>query len=215
MKIGILGTGAVGKALAKGFAGIGDEVMIGSRDPGGEKAQAVIKEVGAGSSGGTLAEVAKFGEIVVICIQGAGVENALTLAGPENFSGKIVIDVTVPLDFSKGMPPGLFVGTTDSLGEQIQRQLSDAHVVKAFNIVSNPDMVNPDFPGGPPDMLICGNDPAAKKKVTEILNKFGWPTVVDLGGIQGSRVLEPFVVMWVLYGSATGNWKIAMKMLRK
>jgi len=215
MKVGVLGTGAVAKALAKGFAGTGDDVMIGSREPKGEKAQAIVKEVGAKASAGTLAEAAKFGEIVVICIPGTGVENALKLAGPENFAGKIVIDVSVPLDFSKGMPPGLFMGTSDSLGEQNQRQLPDAYVVKAFNIVGNPDMVNPDFPDGKPDMLICGNDGDAKKSVTEILHKFGWPTVVYLGGIEGSRELEPFVVLWVRYGIATGNWKIAMKMLRR
>jgi predicted dinucleotide-binding enzyme len=215
MKIGILGTGDVGRTLAKGFAGIGYDVMIGSRDAKGEKVQAVVKEVGAKASSGTFADAAKFGDIVVLCIMGAATENALKLAGPENFKGKVVIDVTNPLDFSKGMPPGLLVGHNDSGGEQIQRLLTGAYVVKALNIVGNPDMVNPDFPGGPPDMFICGNDADAKKKVTEILNKFGWTSVIDIGGIEGSRYLEPMTNLWVLFGLKTGGWRNAFKMLRK
>ncbi|MDP4220821.1 MAG: NAD(P)-binding domain-containing protein [Bacteroidota bacterium] len=215
MKIGILGTGAVGKSLAKGFAGIGDDVMVGSRDAQGEKVLAIAKEVGHGCRAGTFADAAKFGEIVVICIPGAATENALKLAGPDNFAGKVVIDVTNPLDFSKGMPPGLLVGHTDSAGEQIQRQLPKAHVVKALNIVGNPDMVNPDFPDGPADMFICGNDAEAKKTVTTILDKFGWTSVLDIGGIEGSRVLEPLTILWVMYGSIKGTWRHAFKVIRK
>ena len=213
MKIGILGTGDVGKSLAKGFKGEGHSVLVGSRDAAGEKVQALAKEVSV--SAGTFADAAKFGDIVVVCTSGAGTMNALKLAGPENFAGKIVIDVTNPLDFSKGMPPGLLYGLTDSAGEEIQRTLPNAHVVKALNIVGNPSMVHPEFPDGKPDMLICGNDADAKKKVTEILQSFGWSTIVDLGGITASRPMEAFVILWVLYGQATGNWGIAMKMLRK
>jgi len=215
MKIGILGTGDVGKALAKGFAGIGYEVMVGSRDANSEKAQAIVKEVGGNISAGSFADAAKFGDMAVVCTLWAGTENALKLAGHENLAGKVIIDTTNPLDFSQGMPPRLGVGHTDSAGEQIQRQLVDAKVVKAFNIVGNPDMVNPDFPGGPPDMFICGNDADAKKKVTEILNAFGWNSVVDIGNIEGARLLEPLCILWVQYGVSTGGWRHAFKMLRK
>ena len=215
MKVGILGTGDVGKVLAKGFAGIRYDVMIGSRDAKSDKLQTAVKEVGSKTSGGTFAEAAKFGDIVVICTMGAATENALMLAGSDNFARKVVIDVTNPLDFSKGMLPTLSVGHTDSAGEQIQRLLPNAHVVKALNTVGNSDMINPDFPGGPPDMFICGNNADAKKKVTEILNAFGWSSVIDIGAIEGSRLLEPLCILWVLYGVNTGGWRHAFKMLKK
>lgn len=215
MNVGILGTGDVGKALAKGFAGIGYDVMIGSRDASGEKVQAIVKEIGAKASAGTFADAAKFGDIAVVSTLWMGTENAIKLAGPENLAGKVVIDTTNPLDFSKGMPPGLAIGHTNSAGEEIQRWLPDAKVVKAFNIVGNPDMVNPDFPGGPPDMFICGNDADAKKKITEILNAFGWSSVIDIGGISGARLLEPLCILWVIYGVQSGGWRHAFKMLKK
>lgn len=215
MKIGILGTGDVGKTLAKGFAGIGYDVMIGSRDANGEKVQAIVKEVGSKASAGTFTEAAKFGDLAVICTLWSGTENAIKLAGPENLAGKVVIDTTNPLDFSKGMPPTLAIGHTNSAGEEIQRWLPEAKVVKAFNIVGNPDMVNPDFPGGAPDMFICGNDTDAKKKVTEILNAFGWSSVVDIGGMSGARLLEPLCILWVLYGAYSGGWRHVFKMLKK
>ncbi len=215
MKVGILGTGDVGKALAKGFAGIGYEVMIGSRDANGEKVQAIIKEVGAKTSAGTFADAAQFCDLAVISTLWSGTENAIKLAGAENLAGKIVIDTTNPLDFSKGMPPHLAIGHTDSAGEQIQSWLPDSKVVKAFNIVGNTDMVNPDFPGGAPDMFICGNDGDAKKKVTEILGAFGWSSVVDIGSMEGARLLEPLCILWVLYGVQSGGWRHAFKMLKK
>jgi predicted dinucleotide-binding enzyme len=213
MNVGILGTGDVGKVLAKGFAGIGYDVMVGSRDANGEKVRAIAKDVGCKT--GTFAEAAKFGDIVVVCTLWTGTENAMKLAGPENLAGKVVIDTTNPLDFSKGMPPRLGVGHTDSAGEQLQRLLPDAKVVKAFNIVGNPDMINPDFPDGPPDMWICGNDADAKKEVTALLNKFGWSSVIDAGNIEGSRLLEPLCILWVLYGIHSGGWRHAFKILKK
>jgi len=213
MKVGILGTGDVGRSIAKGFAGIGYDVMVGSRDANGVKAQAIAKDLGVKI--GTFADAAKFGDIEVICTLGAGTENAITLAGPDNFAGKVVIDVTNPLDFSKGMPPGLYTGHNDSGGEQVQRLLPKAHVVKALNIVSNPDMVYPEFSDGKPDMFICGNDADAKREVTEILQKFGWDSIIDLGGIEISRYLEPLMIVWVLYGLKTGGWRHAFKMLKK
>jgi len=138
----------------------------------------------------------------------------LDLAGAKNFSAKTVIDVTNPLVFAENMPPALAVGHCDSGGEQIQRWLPDAHVVKAFNIVGHAYMPKPDFPGGPPTRFIAGNDDGAKKTVTEILTTFGWETI-DLGGIEGSRVLEPMCILWVLAAMRSGNFNQAFKMLRK
>ncbi len=214
MNIGILGTGSVGCVLAGGFAGIGDKVKLGTRDPGSDKARDTQKKVGTNASVTTFADAAAFGEIVVIATQWAGTENALNLAGHERFNGKVVIDATNPLDTSHGMPPVLTHGHTDSGGEQVQRWLHGAKVVKAFNIVGNAHMINPKFPGGPPDMFICGNDAGAKKVVTDILKKFGWP-VIDIGGIEGARLLEPLCILWVVYGMKTNSWNHAFKLLRK
>jgi len=215
MKIGILGTGDVGKRLGTGFISIGHEVKIGSRDPESEKVKSWIAANGKKASGGTFAEAAQFGEVVVLATLWSGTENALKLAGAENFKGKTVIDATNPLVFHESGPPSLALGHTDSGGEQVQRWLPGANVVKAFNIVGNAQFVHPQFGQcGPPDMFFCGNDEAAKKQVDGFLKQFGWSTM-DIGGIEGARLLEPMCILWVLYGVRSGAWDNAFKMLRK
>ncbi len=215
MKISILGTGDVGQVLGSGFIKLGHEVKMGSREANNEKAKTWAAKNGAKASAGTFADSAAFGEVIVLATLWTGTENAVKLANPKNFAGKVVIDTTNPLDFSKGMPPRLALGHTDSGGEQVQRWLPGAKVVKCFNIVGNAHMVNPQFPGGVPDMFICGNDAEAKKKVTEILTAFGWPGSIDIGGIEGARLLEPLCILWVIYGAATSTWNHAFKLLRK
>ena len=212
IKVGVLGSGDVGKVLAAGFASLGHEVMIGSRDP--KKLEQWASAAGPRTSTGSFADAARFGDVIVLATLGVGTESAIKLAGESNFDGKVVIDATNPLDFSGGMPPKLFVGHTDSLGERIQRWLPKARVVKAFNTVGNAHMINPQFPGGPPDMFICGNDPDARKLVTQICEHFGWG-VVDIGGIEGSRHLEPMCLVWVLHGVKSNGWNHAFKMLHR
>jgi 8-hydroxy-5-deazaflavin:NADPH oxidoreductase len=202
MKIGILGTGEVGQALRRAFKALGHEVKMGGREPNAEK------------ESGTYADAAAFGELILLCTLGSANEAALRAAGLDNLSGKVLIDTTNPLDFSKGMPPGLSVGHTDSAGEQVQRLVPKAKVVKAFNTVGNAHMFKPDFPHGPPDMFICGDDAGAKQQVTSLLQDFGWG-VIDIGGISGSRHLEPMCIVWVLHGAKSGSWNHAFKMLRK
>jgi hypothetical protein len=214
MKVGILGSGVVGQALGRGFAGRGHDVKIGSRTPDSDKLKEWSKNAGPKASTGTLAEAAAFGEILVIATMGTATEHVIDLASPRNFSGKLVVDATNPLDFSQGMPPGLFVGLTDSLGERIQRKLPDAKIVKCFNTVSNVQMVDPKFPGEPPEMLICGNDAEAKKRVTEILKLLGWPAALDVGGIEGARWLEALVPLWVRAGATLNTWMHAFKVVR-
>jgi predicted dinucleotide-binding enzyme len=214
MKIGILGTGDVGKALGRGFLAAGHEVKMGARQAGSEKATAWVKESGARASEGSFVDAAKFGEVVVLATLGVANEGVLAQAGAENLKGKVVIDATNPLDFSKGFPPSLAISGRDSGGEQAQRLLPGAHVVKCFNTIGNAHMYKPAFPGGPPDMFIAGNDAGAKAKVGEILRDFGWNTV-DLGGIESSRYLEAMCMAWVLTASGSGNWNIAFKLLRK
>lgn len=214
MKIGILGTGDVGRALANAFIALGHEVKMGSRDAHNEKAVEWASTSGINASTGTFADAVKFGDVVVLALLWSGAENALKLAGPENFAGKVVIDAINPLVFEPGKPLALAVGHTDSAGEQVQRWLPAAHVVKAFNSVGHAHMFKPDFPGGPPDMFIAGNDAAAKQTVTGILHDFGWSTI-DVGGIEGARLLEPLCILWVGYGMRTGTWNHAFKLLRK
>lgn len=210
IRVGILGSGDVGRALATGFIDLGHDVKIGSREP--EKLADWVEKAGERASAGTFEEVARFGDLIVLATHGQGTESALRMAGPQNFDGKVVIDTTNPLDFSAGAPPRLFVGVTDSLGEQVQRVVPGAKVVKAFNTVGNALMVHPKLPGGPPDMFIAGNDDDAKKIVSQICEHWGWG-VIDLGGIDASRYLEPMCLVWVLHGIRSGSWTHAFKML--
>jgi NADPH-dependent F420 reductase len=217
MKIGILGTGDVGRTLAGGFAARGHEVVIGTRDPAAAKVQELLGKVGAGVTAATFAEAARFGEVVVVAIGGVNVENALRLAGAENFAGKVVIDPSNPLAIeAEGQPPVLTVGHTDSGGERVQRWLPGARVVKAFNTVGHPHMVAPDFNGAKPDMFICGNDAGAKQVVDSLIRELGWPESIDLGDIGKARYLEPLAMVWITHFFNNGfNGNHAFKLLRK
>lgn len=214
MKIGILGTGDVGQALGIGFATLGHDVKMGSRDPDQEKIKAWVNKAGAKASAGTFAEAAAFGELAVLCTIWTGAENAIRQAGPDHLAGKVVIDTTNPLDFSGGIPPKLAIGHTDSAGEQVQRWLPHSRVVKAFNIVGSGHMFKPSFPGGPPDMFICGDDDPAKATVTGLLKTFGWP-VIDIGGIECARYLEPLAMVWIRHFFRVNSVNHAFKLLRK
>lgn len=213
MKIGILGTGDVGRVLGTGLAALGHEVKIGSRSPQKESVREWLERAGPRASAGTFAEAAAFGDLAVLATLWTGTKNALELAGPQNLAGKVVIDTTNPLDFSTGVPR-LAVGYGDSAGETVQRWLPESRVVKAFNHVGNAHFVKPRFPDGPPTMFICGNDEVSKKSVTSLLEAFGW-SVVDIGGIDASRYLEPLAMLWITYGLRTNTWNHAFKLLRK
>ena len=210
MKIGILGSGDVGKSFARAFAATGNDVKIGSRNP--EKLSDFVKQAGGKVTAGTFQETARFGEIIVVATHGVGTEEAIRLAGPENLAGKVTIDATNPLDFAPGGPPRLAIGHTDSLGERVQRSAPNAKVVKAFNTVGNSLFYKPQLKGGPPDMFICGNDAEAKKAVSRICSEWGWG-VIDIGGIESSRYLEPMCMTWVIHGVLSGTWSHAFKML--
>ena len=214
MEIGILGSGPVGRSLGKGFASNGHDVMFGSRTPQKQEVQDWLKTTNGKVSVGTFAEAAAHGEVIVLCPLGQVTEQVIRLAGTANFDGKLVIDATNPLDFSKGMPPGLFVGTTDSSGERVQRMLPNAKVVKCFNIVNNQTMINPKMKEGLPDMVICGNDEAAKRQVAGLLKELGWGEPIDIGGIEGARWLEAYTALWVRLAIKLGNWSIAAKILK-
>jgi len=210
MKVGILGSGDVGKAFARAFSDLGHRVKIGSRSP--EKLNDFAAEAGPLVTGSTFEETARFGDLMVLATLGTATQEAIQLAGPKHFEGKVVLDATNPLEFTVGGLPRLAVGHDDSLGERVQRWLPSARVVKAFNTVGNPLFYKPQLPGGPPTMFLCGNDPDAKKLASQICYEFGWE-IVDIGGIEGARYLEPMCMTWVLHGILSGSWTHAFKML--
>jgi 8-hydroxy-5-deazaflavin:NADPH oxidoreductase len=215
MKIGILGSGPVGQALGAAFAQEGHEVKIGTRKPDDPKITQWRKQTGARASAGSFADAARFAELAVLATkwEGGATENAITLADPKNLAGKVVIDTTNPLKFSAGGPAGLWVGLTDSGGEQAQRWLPGAKVVKAFNTVNYAYMYKPQLPGGPPEMFLCGDDAKARQTVADICRKFGW-VVTDIGELAGARVLEPLALLYCIIAIQSGSWSLAWKLLR-
>jgi 8-hydroxy-5-deazaflavin:NADPH oxidoreductase len=207
MRVSVLGTGAVGKRLAGAFASRGHEVIVGTRTPGNPELKKWAASLKGKVSIGSFADAARQGELAVLAINGEAALAALDAAGTANLSGKVLIDVTNPLDFSKGMPPSLFVGLNDSLGERVQKAIPDAKVVKAFNTVGNGQMVDPHVKGQPRlEMLIAGNDATAKQQVTDIIKSFGWTGTIDAGGIDGARWLEAMVPLWVRVGGPLNTY---------
>lgn len=204
MKIGVLGTGIVGRTLGTKLVANGHQVMLGARSDKNEQAMNWMKATGKGASHGTFASAAVFGELLFNCTSGLASLEALQAAGKQNLAGKILIDVANPLDFSKGMPPTLTICNTDSLGEQIQRYFPDTKVVKALNTVNCGVMVQPALVPGDHDLLVCGNDGAAKQTVIDFIAKeFGWKkaNVRDVGGIGMARGTEMYLALWIrLYG---------------
>ena len=212
MKIGILGSGDVGKALASGFLKHGHLVMMGTRDA--SKLDAWMAE-NREARIGSFAEAAAFAELVVLAVKGSVATDALRLATAANIAGKPVIDATNPI---ADLPPEngvlrFFTTHADSLMEQLQREFPEARFVKAFNSVGNRRMVNPQFEGGRPTMFICGNDESAKKIVGEILDQFGWETA-DMGKAEAARAIEPLCMLWCIPGFLRNEWSHAFKLLK-
>ena len=198
MKLGILGTGMVGNAIGAKLIQLGHEVKMGSRTPSNEKAAEWVKANGPKASQGTFADAAAFSEIIFNCTAGTASIEALKQAGERNLQSKILIDISNPLDFSRGMPPTLTICNTDSVGEQIQRAFPNVKVVKTLNTVNCNVMVNPSLVPGDHDVFLSGNDTAAKSKVREVLTQwFGWKSVIDLGDISTARGTEMYLPLWV------------------
>ncbi len=211
MKIGILGTGMVGETIATKLVELGHEVMMGSRTADNEKAVAWAEK--AGASHGTFEDAAEFGNIIFLCVKGEAALDVMKMAG--GVDGKTIVDVTNPLDFSKGMPPSLLVCNTDSLGERLQSAFPQANIVKTLNIVNCELMVSPQKCGGEPTMFLCGNSAEAKKEALSILRQFGWKDVIDLGDITNARGTEMMLPIWLRTWAATGSPHFAFKVIRK
>jgi 8-hydroxy-5-deazaflavin:NADPH oxidoreductase len=215
MKIGILGTGVVGQTIAEKLVQLNHQVILGTRDK-----QATLAKTGKDNFGrppfsewlknnskvqfGTYTEAASFGEFLVNATNGSGTMPALEAAGKKNLSGKVMIDISNPLDFSKGMPPSLFISNTDSLGEQIQRTYPELKVVKALNTMNAYIMVNPGLLPDDHNVFLNGNDAKAKEEVKKLLSSFGWKekNIIDMGDITTARGTEQILPIWVrLWGS--------------
>lgn len=197
MKIAVLGTGMVGETIASKLVALGHEVRMGSRTADNAKAATWAEKAGEGASHGDFAAAAQFGDLVFVCTLGAATLDALRAAGADNLAGKIVVDLTNPLDFSRGAPR-LFVIGDDSLGEQIQRAFPEARVVKALNTINCSVMVDPGRIPGEHATFIAGDDAAAKAEVTRLLTEgFGWRQVIDLGDISAARATEAYLLLWL------------------
>jgi predicted dinucleotide-binding enzyme len=214
-KIGVLGSGVVGRTLAEGFLKHGYEVMLGTRDPDRGEVPSWV-EAHPGAKAGTFRETVIFGEIVVLAVKGSVVEEVIDQAGPDHLTGKILIDATNPLASEKPVNGILTfsTGPNESLGEKVQSLLPNTHVVKAFNSVGSALMINPKFEQGTPNMFVCGNNPDAKVVVSGICAQFGWEPY-DCGDIAASRALEPLCMLWCLPGFLRNDWRHAFKMLTK
>jgi predicted dinucleotide-binding enzyme len=224
MRIGILGTGMVGQALALGLSKLGHDVMIGTRDVAATLARSEPDRFGNPGFGpwheqhpevrvGTFNDVGAHGEVLVNATSGAASLGALDQAGADAVEGRVLIDVANPLDFSRGMPPSLSICNTDSLGEQIQRSFPALKVVKALNTTNASVMAQPaSVGGGDHTLFICGNDAAAKATVTELVRALGWRDIVDVGDITAARGTEMLLPLWLrlfgTFGSPLFNFKV-------
>jgi 8-hydroxy-5-deazaflavin:NADPH oxidoreductase len=212
MKVGVIGSGPVGQVLADGFLKHGHEVMRGSRDPA--KLAAWKAGAGARAQAGTMAEAARFGELVVLAVKGTGAASAVDACGA-GLAGKAVIDTCNPIADAPPVNGVLqyFTGPNQSLLEQLQQRAPQARFVKAFSCVGNALMVDPKLPGGKPTMFICGNDEAAKRQVGQVLDQFGWE-VEDVGRAEAARGIEPLCILWCIPGFLKNDWVHAFKLLR-
>ncbi|HET8593520.1 MAG TPA: NAD(P)-binding domain-containing protein [Solirubrobacterales bacterium] len=199
MRIAVLGTGMVGRTIGGKLVELGHEVTMGSRSADNEDAAGWAEGAGEGAATGTFADAAAGGELVFNCTAGSGSLEALGAAGADNLAGKVVVDVSNPLDFSQGMPPTLAVCNDDSLGERIQAAFPQARVVKALNTVNALIMVDPGKLSEAHTIFLAGEEAEAKARVGELLEGFGWPAnqILDLGGIESARGMEMYLPLWL------------------
>jgi predicted dinucleotide-binding enzyme len=214
MRIGVLGTGSAGSAIATRLLQLGHQVTMGSRTADGEALTKWLGEAGDEARGGTFAEAAADAELLFNCTAGTASLEALAAAGSENLAGKTLVDVANPLDFSAGFPPTLSVCNDDSLAERIQAAFPETRVVKSLNTVNCAVMVDPSRVRGDHTIFVCGDDEAAKAQVRALLEAFGWPpdSILDLGDLTGARGTEMYLALWLrLYGTLeSADFNIAL-----
>lgn len=213
MKFAVLGAGMVGESLAGKLVSLGHEVKLGSRTESAGKASAWADKAGKGASHGSYTQAAAFGDVVINALQGAA---TLAVMGDlrAELAGKLLIDIANPLDFSKGFPPTLFISNDRSLAEEIQKLLPQTQVVKALNTVHAPVMVNPALVPGEHDIFVSGNDAAAKARVVELLQSFGWKAPIDLGDLSTARGTEQLLPLWLRLYGALGTGMFNLRVVR-
>jgi predicted dinucleotide-binding enzyme len=216
MNIAVLGTGSVGSTIGSKLIELGHNVMMGSRTANNEKAIAWVGKHANKAATGTFADAASFGQIIINCTAGTATMEVLKLAGETNIAGKVLIDISNPLDFSKGFPPSLSIVNTHSLAEEIQKTFPTVEVVKALNTMWAGLMVNPSLiNSGDHSTFICGNDPEAKSITTQLLKSFGWDekNILDLGDISKARGLEMYLPLWLSIYGATKSGAFNIKIV--
>jgi predicted dinucleotide-binding enzyme len=216
VRIGVLGTGVVGRTLAEKLVGLGHEVRMGSRQEANEAALEWVRSAGDLASEGTFADAAEFAELVINATRGGASLDALQAAGAENLAGKVLVDVANALESHEGAPPTLSVANDDSLAERIQEAFPEAKVVKAFNTVTASVMVAPHSLSESTNLFVCGNDAGAKAQVIELLETFGWLSgdIVDLGDITAARGTEMYLMLWIRLMGAQGTPQFNIRVVR-
>ena len=212
MKIGVLGTGVVGQTLAGKLLSLGHDVMMGARSADNEKVVAFAARTGG--KAGSFGDAIRHGELTINGTRGDGSIAAIR-QGADHLAGKTLIDVSNPLDFSKGFPPSLSVSNTDSLGESIQREFPAAHVVKSLNTLNASLMIDPGQLPGQHTVFVSGNDASAKGQTMDLLRSFGWQSIIDLGDITTARGVEEYVALWVRLLGALGTPEFNIAVVRK
>ena len=210
-KIGVIGSGEVGKSLAAGFLKHGYEVMIATQNKA--KVAELQKELPKAKVG-SFEEAAKFGELVVLSVKGTAGEAGLKAAGIANLKGKVVIDTMNPIadEEPKNGILKFTLSPNDSLLERLQKQAPDVRFVKAFSCIGAGLMVNPQIGGSKPSMFICGNDASARQTVAQIVTQFGFE-VEDMGVAAAARAIEPLAMLWCIPGFIKNDWSHAFKVL--
>jgi predicted dinucleotide-binding enzyme len=207
MRIGVLGTGNVGRTIADKLLELGHEVTMGSRSAESEGLQEWLRGAAGTAGGGTFADAASSAEVVFNCTAGTASLAALQAAGTANLEGKVLVDVANPLEMSGGGMPTLSVCNVDSLAEQIQTGFPGARVVKALNTVNHQLMTDPARVPGGHNVFICGNDDEAKGLTAGLLEEFGWPpaSIVDLGDVSAARGTEMYLALWLRLRQSVGS----------
>ena len=216
MRIGVLGTGMVGNALATKLVELGHEVTMGARKSGNERALHWAGTAGERGSQSNFRGAAMFGEVIVNATSGDASIAALESAGEEVLAGKVLIDVANPIAQGSGSPPALEICNTESLGELIQARFPEARVVKALNTVNATVMSDPARLTEPTSVFVCGNDEEAKSTVRELLESFGWESdqIVDLGSIESARGTEMYLALWLRLMGTVGNPMFNVRLVR-
>jgi 8-hydroxy-5-deazaflavin:NADPH oxidoreductase len=214
MKISVLGTGMVGQGIADKLVSVGHSVRMGARQSQNEAAMQFTARHPGNASNGTFDDAASFGEMLVIATKGATALEVLAAVSPAHLKGKVIIDISNPLDFSGGGMPTLSISNTDSLGEQVQKAFPDIRLVKTLNTMNVGMMVNPGQLSQDTDVFVSGNDAAAKAQVVALLQSFGWKSPIDLGDITTARGTEMILPLWIRLWSSLGTPTFNFKIVR-